>query len=612
MSFTGQNPSFESVEVLDSNNQGLAVDPREKLVRAQFVAAEVSTPVFVGGGTNDLQIQANNFPTATSVTYTLTVASASVGETLEGPWVGPGFAIGETVSGDISGALGLVVAYNPTFNNANVYITPILGTFSPGETVSGGSSGTSGILNALLGPFDTYDWTDSESNSGTGLVLPSPTTLSFGIETYTLTPTGHSPGDTWTFDVDGTMRTYFQVDGADVTVSMGLGSEGGPILAVDWLNNATASGALATVVQTEDDSGVIGLNDFTVGDLSNTGQLPQPLPITYTITIDGVGSPDTFSWVDSISGVTTSNVPIVAATPIPLSYGVTILFASDTGHTLGSTWVRVINQGFMVLQGCSYSSYQASLGDSEGVYTGAAILVDVSGNSIQATAPVSVSGNISSTNQVRALVVAKPSGSVVLDVDASRLNDNSGNEVVAIDGVTLRDADGNAAFAWGGRVLFDKAGNTFMSFVETNARRIYSANGIEAMTISNGQVNVGTGGGTTLRSQDGLQVVRKLTYVSQVKTSAYTYSFATDAQVQYLDTTSGAFTVNLPTAQASNLDFQVTFKRARGSNQPTIAAASGQFIDETNPDVSLNDHQAVTLAVGLVNGVYGWYTLSSY
>jgi hypothetical protein len=58
---------------------------------------------------------------------------------------------------------------------------------------------------------------------------------------------------------------------------------------------------------------------------------------TYTVVIDGTGSPDTFKW-QLDSGSFTTGVAITGAAQ-NLSNGITVTFASTTGHAVNDTWV---------------------------------------------------------------------------------------------------------------------------------------------------------------------------------------------------------------------------------------------------------------------------------
>jgi hypothetical protein len=79
-----------------------------------------------------------------------------------------------------------------------------------------------------------------------------------------------------------------------------------------------------------------GLNDMTAG-----GTFTGTANRSFRIQIDGVGTPDTFSWIKSAPTQTIPDaalVPISAGTPTTLTEGMTITFGAATGHTAGDRW----------------------------------------------------------------------------------------------------------------------------------------------------------------------------------------------------------------------------------------------------------------------------------
>jgi hypothetical protein len=76
-----------------------------------------------------------------------------------------------------------------------------------------------------------------------------------------------------------------------------------------------------------------GLNDATSG-----GTYTAAVFHTYSVIIDGTGTPDTFKWnVDS--GAFTAGVHITGSAQAIGTDGVTIQFAATHGHTLGNQWI---------------------------------------------------------------------------------------------------------------------------------------------------------------------------------------------------------------------------------------------------------------------------------
>ena len=83
-----------------------------------------------------------------------------------------------------------------------------------------------------------------------------------------------------------------------------------------------------------------GLNDLTAG-----GTYSGTVPATFTVEIDGTGTPDTFKWRKD-AGSWTNTVAITGAAQT-LSDGVTVTFAATTGHTLANYWtIAVGDQSF--------------------------------------------------------------------------------------------------------------------------------------------------------------------------------------------------------------------------------------------------------------------------
>lgn len=84
-----------------------------------------------------------------------------------------------------------------------------------------------------------------------------------------------------------------------------------------------------------------GLNDGTSG-----GVYTAVVDHTYTIIIDGNGTPDTFKWKKD-SGSFTTGVGITGAAQT-LADGVTIHFGATTGHTIGDQWVITVTAGITI------------------------------------------------------------------------------------------------------------------------------------------------------------------------------------------------------------------------------------------------------------------------
>lgn len=92
-----------------------------------------------------------------------------------------------------------------------------------------------------------------------------------------------------------------------------------------------------------------GLNDATSGGTySGSGGTN-----TYTVIIDGTGTPDTFKWKKN-SGSFTTTVAITGAAQT-LTDGVTITFSATTGHTLNDQWVITVTADAWTLANDAWS-----------------------------------------------------------------------------------------------------------------------------------------------------------------------------------------------------------------------------------------------------------------
>jgi len=92
---------------------------------------------------------------------------------------------------------------------------------------------------------------------------------------------------------------------------------------------------------------VLGLDDMT-----SSGTFTGTANRSFRVQIDGVGTPDTFSWTTS-SGTTTivwnaTGAPITSG-DIVLGEGMLVSFASTTGHTLNDRWDFITRRPVEVL-----------------------------------------------------------------------------------------------------------------------------------------------------------------------------------------------------------------------------------------------------------------------
>lgn len=127
-----------------------------------------------------------------------------------------------------------------------------------------------------------------------------------------------------------------------------------------------------------------GLDDATFsGTYTGTGNG------IFSVTIDGTGTPDTFSW--AINGnVQTSNIPIVAGVPVLLQDGISVTFAASTGHNFNAQTVS--GYGFGVVE------YVASSFIGGDIAAGVTVTGSISGSTADVAYYSQGSGQVILTN----------------------------------------------------------------------------------------------------------------------------------------------------------------------------------------------------------------------
>lgn len=139
-----------------------------------------------------------------------------------------------------------------------------------------------------------------------------------------------------------------------------------------------------------------GLNDATSGGTETSGR-----PHTYTVIIDGTGTPDTFKWqIDS--GAFTSGVAITGAIQT-LANGVTIKFNATTGHTLTAQWVFQTGEALNIRNSISGGNINLTTTGTGGVYiNGTPLTIPTIFNYCTGLLPFSISG----TNTTAAVTIS--------------------------------------------------------------------------------------------------------------------------------------------------------------------------------------------------------------
>ena len=133
-----------------------------------------------------------------------------------------------------------------------------------------------------------------------------------------------------------------------------------------FINNSTVQQSIPVFTGT-------GLNDLSQVPLSGFDALAQST--TYTITIDGNGAPDTFTWSD---GVTTVNNVAITLLPNILSHNVEIQFAATTGHTIGDSWTYTVDYvvGRTFAANPNITDVIVQMGDLDALFNGTYFEVD--------------------------------------------------------------------------------------------------------------------------------------------------------------------------------------------------------------------------------------------
>lgn len=104
----------------------------------------------------------------------------------------------------------------PTFTGSGLDDIILSGTFTNNIAV------TYTVTVASSGTPDTFDWSDDQGNSGTGVAMStSPITLSYGVKVKWGSNTGHTVTDEWTFTYIPTYGKMFDLFGSDQGMIIG-------------------------------------------------------------------------------------------------------------------------------------------------------------------------------------------------------------------------------------------------------------------------------------------------------------------------------------------------------------------------------------------------------
>lgn len=189
-----------------------------------------------------------------------------------------------------------------------------------------------------VGSPNTFKWKKNSGSFTTGVSMQTGVaiTLSDGVTITFAAQTGHTLNDQWVFNANewSTMSGTDSFGYSDPTGNFdSCVAEGNMYLVNQALPNRYVLGSDGISVYSNTTRMVFvgsGLNDATLGGNTTTN------PASFTVIIDGTGSPNTFKWSQN-GGTYTTGVSITGVAQT-LANGVTITFASTTGHTLNDTW----------------------------------------------------------------------------------------------------------------------------------------------------------------------------------------------------------------------------------------------------------------------------------
>ncbi len=230
-------------------------------------------------------------------------------------------------------------------NYGEISYSSLSGTFTVGEVVSSSSGGSAYIM------FD----------NGTDLSVAN-VQGDFNIND---TITGDDSGATANLD-------YFSTSKASILIGNNT-STGDYYNSIAIGNGATNTANNEIVIEStkglenlklkldHTQQSAVSFTGSGLDDLTLFGTFSGTVPITYTVTVAGTGTPDTFDWTD---GTNSGTGVSMSTSPITLSNGIEISFGVDTGHTLTDEWTwdyTSVNQNVLDFSNNDYK-FQSVLG----------------------------------------------------------------------------------------------------------------------------------------------------------------------------------------------------------------------------------------------------------
>lgn len=341
-----------------------------------------STPVFsgitfTGAGLDDITEAVSPYFTGPlPTTYTLTITENNVKLLNYDTLAGGTFSDGDTITGLSSGTVATII-YQA---GGALYYQVTSGTdFSVAETIDNGLGVTANVTSVAGIDADVFEWTDGVVTNKQWMLPSFYMSLNYGVSVTFASTTGHTIGDSWSFDYTAPVTDTFewflngvsQASGVSITgsaqslvdgISITFTSTTGHTLSEYWNTvigygyiqystnyepneltigetvTGSISGATATVAYS--DLGVS--NKVALVGISTEFQQGETITGTtsgYTAVLNNFFSTpigDTYSLSD---GITTQTLKPVSTTySFQTQTGNQIDWATNIGHTIGDYW----------------------------------------------------------------------------------------------------------------------------------------------------------------------------------------------------------------------------------------------------------------------------------
>lgn len=384
-----------------------------------------STPVFsgvtfTGAGLDDITEAVSPYFTGPlPTTYTLTITENNVKLLNYDTLAGGTFSDGDTITG-LSSATVATIIYQA---GGALYYQVTSGTdFSVAETIDNGLGVTANVVSVAGIDADVFEWTDGVVTNKQWMLPSFYMSLNYGVSVTFASTTGHTIGDSWSFDytapvtdtfewflngvsqasgvaITGTAQSLGGIQSITFTSTSGhtTGDMWDKIVGYGYMDYATTAETGSNMQQGETVTGsisgaqaIVGYSDpfsfhaigltnqsgfFVTGDVL-TGSITGYTATITNYTMTGVG--DTFTWTDGTT--TQTNKPVSTNVSFQSNQGVLFNWATATGHDVGDFWT-------FTMTAASRRKFQIAgntiqIGDAEGAFNFDRLIIDVgSGNS---------------------------------------------------------------------------------------------------------------------------------------------------------------------------------------------------------------------------------------